>query len=153
MKGFEKFVSDMLFALIVIFATVTLVVYFSNPVSGLINEATRLQSKYWTYQIAGIISLTESAEDGISTTLDLPSAPMKIGISQISVSVQFDPQNKYVHYFTETNPPRTKLELIDYVNSEKLGQIVDIIELDSTKHEKIIIQKINDRILIKAVSR
>ena len=153
MKGSEDIIWMLTFAFIVILVSTVVIVFFSKPVSGIVDEATKLQAKYWSYQIAGVISLSEASDDGIQTKLDLPRTAAKITISSLSVNVEFGVQNKYTHYFTEPSPLKSGVKLVDYITDPSNPLETDKIVIDTTKQKSLIVQKINGDILIKAENK
>ena len=116
MKGSDSLTWMFLAAFIAVVITSMLIVIFLKPVSGMVNEAARMQSKFLSYQIAGAISLQQSSEDYISTELMLPRSSAIVNITIFSVHVKFDQSNQYTYYFTEFKPFKTKLKLADYIS-------------------------------------
>jgi len=153
MKGTEDLIWMIAFACVVLLVASVLIIFFSKPVSGIMDEATRLQAKYHSYQIAGIISLSQSSDNGIITELELPVTRAEILINKLYVSVDFGPKNQYTHYFSESSPMKTKIKLIDYITDPTNPVSVNEIRFDTAKHSTIIVHKINDELLIKTETR
>ncbi|MFH0837484.1 MAG: hypothetical protein V1870_05105 [Candidatus Aenigmatarchaeota archaeon] len=151
MKGSEDLIWMFLAAFIAVVITTILIVVFMRPVSGMINEASKMQSKFLSYQIAGTISLQQSSDDYISTELNLPRSSVIVNITKYSVHVEFDKSNQYTYYFTEFKPFRTKILLADYIS--KNGEKVEYIEVSAEKYKSIIMEKVNDEIRIRANPR
>lgn len=153
MEESQNLLWDVAFAAIVLIVVSILIVVYSNPVSGIVDEASRLQAKYLSYQITGIVSLSQSSESGISTRFDLPRTTGKISISNIYADVDFGSGNRYRYYFTEYAPLKTRLKLIDYITDPTNPVEKSIIEIDVQKTKALIIEKIGEDITIKGVAR
>src|SRR3989338_145314 len=138
MKGVEDIIWMLSFAFVIIIVGSVLVIFYSNPVSALIDEATKLDAKYWSYQVSGVISLSESSDDGIETKVNLTKKDGKITISKIDVEVDFGGTSKYIHEITESSPMETKVSLMDYITDPENPSPVDKIEIDATKYKSII---------------
>ncbi|MBI5332083.1 MAG: hypothetical protein HZB65_00765 [Candidatus Aenigmarchaeota archaeon] len=151
MRGTTDIIWMFMEAFIAVVVTSILIIVFTPSVTGMIDEATRTQSKFLSYQIAGVISLEQSSEDLISTELILPKNSAIINITKLSVHVEFDQKNQYTYYYTEFQPFKTKLILADYVSGS--GNSIDYIEISTKKYKSIIIEKSNDRIRIRANPR
>lgn len=153
MEESQNLLWDVAFAAIVLIVVSVMIVVYSNPVSGIIDEASKLQAKYLSYQITGIVSLSQSSESGISTRFDLPKTSGKIFISKIYVDVDLGSGNRYRYYFTEYAPLKTKIRLIDYITDPSNPVEKPVIEIDVQKVKTLVIEKDGENIFIKSFIR
>ncbi|GEM_PF-4640968 len=153
MEESQNLLWDVAFAAIVLIVVSIMIVTYSNPVSEIIDKASQLQAKYLSYQITGIISLSQSSESGISTRFDLPRTSGKIYISKIYVDVDLGSGNNYRYYFTEYAPLKTKIRLIDYMTDPANPVERPVINVAIEKIKTLIIEKDGEDILIKSVLR